>query len=80
LYYLNIDCLLWKGLLYYYFLGYKRTSRNVGTKGLHHIKGKRERGKEGGGQKEEKNSIFFPTPEIMFLSFIFLSFSIVMQG
>jgi hypothetical protein len=41
---------------------------------------RKERGEDGGYQKEEEKTHFFSTPKIMFSSFLFLSFLIVMQG
>jgi len=43
------------------------------------IKGKRERGKQGGGKKKKETLTFFPTLEIIFLFFLFLTFLIIMQ-
>ena len=62
------------------FIGYKWTNRSVGNRVFYQIKRNRERKIRVVTRKKKETFIFFSTPEIIFLSFLFLSFSIVMQG
>jgi hypothetical protein len=43
-------------------------------------KKEREREEERGGQREEKSPLFHPIPEIMYSSFLLISFAIDMKG